>query len=79
MTYLNPRSSSALKECTALAGLSLILILVMPLVGIAVFLFRGAVMTLVALLIAAILVAWAWHLVSPTRKRLRPASKGAAR
>lgn len=75
MNFLTPRSSSLLKECTALVCLGLVLVVVMPLLGILALLFRSAIVTAAGLVLAAIAGVWAWHLVSPTRKPFRPAPK----
>ncbi|MCC6676921.1 MAG: hypothetical protein IT436_07245 [Phycisphaerales bacterium] len=72
MAHLNPRLSSALREYTAMTALGIVLVICLPVLGILALMFRGALLALVGLAIAAVIAVGIWHLVSPTRPPAMP-------
>lgn len=69
MAHLTPRTSTSARECAALAMLTIALVILLPLLGMAAFLLRGAVVTAFALAVAALAGVALWKWLYPTRPR----------
>jgi len=69
MAHLTPRTSIAARECAALAMLTIALVILLPVLSMAAFLLRGAVVTAFALAVAALAGVALWKWLCPTRPR----------